>query len=74
MTHHDNPDEHPDEQTPGGDHGATTSSTGPGGADPDADPGSLNPRDTRGEDDGDESERVDPDGDPGQLNPRDTRG
>jgi hypothetical protein len=37
--------------------------------DPDADPGNLNPRDTRGQEDA----AGDPDADPGNLNPRDDR-
>ncbi|GAA0317194.1 hypothetical protein [Kineococcus aurantiacus] len=43
--------------------------------DPDADPGQLNPRDTRGEPTGDgaaaDGSDGDPDADPEQLNPRD---
>lgn len=40
--------------------------------DPDADPGMMNPRDTRGETTpDDEDPDADPDADPGNLNPRD---
>ncbi|GAA4989360.1 hypothetical protein [Kineococcus glutinatus] len=61
MTHHDKPEEH-DEHT-----GAQP--------DPDADPGTLNPRDTRGEHTGDAvaedgGSGADPDADPENLNPR----
>ncbi|PPK98602.1 hypothetical protein CLV92_101301 [Kineococcus xinjiangensis] len=67
MTHHDKPEEHSD------DHGATTASTDAEGRDQDADPGSLNPRDLRGQHTGDgaREDEGEPDADPGQLNPRD---
>ena len=69
MTHHDKPEEH-DEPT-----GAATESTDAQGADPDADPGNLNPRDLRGEATGDAAAEAggpgqDTDADPETLNPR----
>ena len=64
MTHHDEPQEHPEA-------GAATPSTDAQGHDPDADPGNLNPQDLRGVETGDGAlAEEETDSDPEQLNPR----